>query len=76
MITKLKDINNKLIETYQNDVVNLKKQILIKKILQEDKCFFKIKIETAFSILKDLQIPDHEIKSIYLDLIDIKNYDN
>ena len=75
MIEKLKDLNNKLITHYQNDEINLKKQLLIQKILNEKGCFFKMKIETAYSILKDLNIPEDDVKKIYLELIDIKNYE-
>lgn len=74
MIKKLRDLNSKLISYYNNDKVNLKRQLLIQKLLHDDKCFFKIKIETAYAILKDLNIPNNDIEHVYLELIDIKNY--
>ena len=32
-------------------------------------CFLKINIETAYAILRELSIPEENIKSIYFDLI-------
>lgn len=73
MLDKLKQINEKLIILYQNDEKNLKKQLIIKKLLEEENCFFKIDIETSYSILKDLNIPDDELRKVYQELIDIDN---
>ena len=50
-----------------------KKYQVIKKILSDDKCFFKMEIEYAYSILRDLGIPEEELKNYYSELIDIKN---
>ena len=69
MIKELKNINNKLIDLYQNNKEELNKQLLIKEILNEPNCFLKINIETAYKILKDLQIPDENLKIIYERLI-------
>ena len=75
IIENLKALNNKLISHYENDQFNLKKQLLIQKLLEEESnCFFKMKIETAYALLKDLNIPESDIKETYLELIDIKNY--
>ena len=73
MIEKLRHINNELIEL-SNDDYNLKKQRLIEKILSDDKCFFKISIEQAYAILRDLGLAENELKSIYMELIDIKSF--
>lgn len=73
MMDELKKINNKLIEMYQKDEESLKKQLLIKKILSEKNCFMKMDIETAFSILKDLEIPEFDVKNVYSKLISITN---
>ena len=40
IIENLKALNNKLIRHYENDEFNLKKQLLIQKLLQEPNCFF------------------------------------
>ncbi len=74
MIEKLRNINQKLIILNQNNEALLNKYKLIEKLLSDDKCFFKINIEEAYSILRDLQIDEKDIKNIYEDLIDIKNY--
>lgn len=74
MIEKLREVNEKLINTYINNEDILKKQLLIKKLLKEKDCFFKIDIETAYSILTDLEISESDLRSIYMELIDIKNY--
>lgn len=74
MIKKLRCLNKSLINKYQKDLELLKKQLLIEKILKDDECFFRIKIETAYSILKDLEIPSTDIDSVYMELIDEKNY--
>lgn len=73
MIERLRLLNNKLIEVNMNNEENLKKYKLIQKILSDDKCFFKMEIEYAYSILRDLGIAETDLKKIYMELIDIKN---
>lgn len=70
MIDKLKEINSKLIEINKNNENELKKQRLIEKILMEKNCFLKMSIEDAYAILRDLRIPDDELKNVYFNLID------
>ncbi len=72
MLEQLRDKNEHLIELNKNNPGVLEKQLLIKKLLKNKDCFFKMNIETAYSILKDLEIDN--IKDTYSDLIDIKNY--
>lgn len=69
MIEKLKSINKKLIDLNKNNDKELKKQLLIKKILKEKDCFLKISIEAAYSILRDLKIPEEDLKKVYIELI-------
>lgn len=69
MIEKLKSINEKLIKLNKNNDEELKKQLLIKKILEEKDCFLKISIEDAYSILRDLKISEEDLKKIYMELI-------
>lgn len=69
MITKLQEINKRLITLSKNDAKMLEKQLLIQKILAEENCFLKMDVETAYAILRDLQIPEEELKAIYLQLI-------
>ena len=42
---------------------------LINRILQDDKCFQKMKIQTAYKLLSDLGFKTEDIKKIYNDLI-------
>ena len=70
MIKKLQLINEKLIKLYVNDKVKIENLMLIQRILKEPNCFLKIDIETAWAILKDLEIPENKIKNVYLELLD------
>ena len=63
----LREQNNKLLNT---DVKYQK----IAQLLKHDDCFFKIAIETAYQILKDLGYKDEEIPSIYDSLISTNEY--
>lgn len=74
MIETLKQINEELIKKCQDNPELLKKQLLIKRILSEEKAFFKISIESSYSILRDLMIPEASIKDVYSKLIDISNF--
>lgn len=73
MLEKLRLINNKFLEI-KTDENELKKHQLIKKVLNDDKCFFKMSIEQAYAILRDLDFSEEELKEIYSELIDYKNY--
>ena len=73
MLEKLRLINNKFLEI-KTDENELKKHQLIKKILNDDKCFFKMSVEQAYAILRDLDFSKEELKEIYSELIDYKNY--
>lgn len=73
MLEKLRLINNKFLE-FQTDENELKKHQLIKKVLNDDKCFFKMSVEQAYAILRDLDFSEEELKGIYSELIDYKNY--
>ena len=74
MIEELKTINETLLLNNQNNPTNLKKYQLIKQILNNPNCFFKIDIKYAYSILKDLQINEDKIESTYLELINYNNF--
>ena len=73
MIGKLKALNDMLIEMNVNNVEELEKQKLIKRLLSDKNCFFKMDIESVYSILRDLTIPDDDIENVYCELVDIKN---
>lgn len=70
MIDNLRKVNEELIKLSENNIHELKKQNLIRKILSDPDCFFKIDISFAYSILRDLGIPEDKVKSIYMELID------
>ena len=69
MIDKLKMITEKHIEANKDNPEKLKKYKLIKEILNQKDCFLNMSIEYAYSILSDLQIPESELKNVYLQLI-------
>lgn len=69
MIDKLKMITEKHIEANKDNPEKLKKYKLIKEILNQKDCFLNMSIEYAYSILRDLQIPESELKKVYLQLI-------
>ena len=69
MIDKLKMITEKHIEANKDNPEKLKKHKLIKEILNQKDCFLNMSIEYAYSILRDLQIPESELKNVYLQLI-------
>ncbi len=71
MIEELKIINEKYIEDYKENSHELKKYELIRKILNEKDCFLKMNIEYAYAILRDLKIPEDQIRNVYLELISI-----
>ena len=47
----------------------VKKQLKIKNILIDDSCFHNIKIEVAYSILRDLKIAEEDLRTVYSQLI-------
>ena len=69
MIEKLRQLNINLIKKYSNSKTKLKRQILIRQLLTDPNCFFKINIECAYGILRDLELPETELDKIYIDLI-------
>ena len=73
MIEELKQINDKLIEQNKDNEIELKKQELIHEMLNFDDLFFRISIEEAYGILRDLGYEENKIKEIYLNLVDKEN---
>lgn len=68
MLNKLRDINEKLINYYKDNSKEYEKQLKIKNILMDDNCFRNIKIEVAYSILRDLKISEENLKIVYMQL--------
>ena len=75
MINKLKAMNETLISKYEEEPEKLRRQELIKTILNEPDAFLKMSIETAYKILEDLEISPLDIPKVYSDLIDAQNVD-
>lgn len=73
MLDTLKELNEKLLNLYRDDEVNREKQELIRKILNEDEFIFKIDIETAYAILRDLTIKEEDLRDVYSELININS---
>lgn len=69
MIEKLKIITEKYISVNKNNPRELKKFELIQRILNTKDCFMHMSIEQAYGILRDLEIPENEIKNVYVQLI-------
>ncbi len=69
MIDVLKAINARLIVANIDKPEELKKQQLIKEILNEKNAFQKMDMKTVYQILEDLKIPVEKMRNIYLDLI-------
>ena len=72
MLEFLKNINAKLINKYSENPQKLERQLIISNFLRYDDCFFKVSIEDAFNILKDLEIKDYE--ETYINLISYDKY--
>lgn len=73
MIEKLKEVGNKLLNSPINEDKKERIKIIL-DILEEDNCFFNMDIDTAFSILNDLNFTKEESILIYKELIDSKNF--
>jgi len=72
MIEELKKIADRFIRIYEDNPKELEKYTIIKELLNKDNIFFKIDIDYAYSILRDLQIPEDKLKSVYVELLSKK----
>lgn len=70
IINRLQEVCDKLISL---NTPNNEKYIIIKKILNTKNAFINMSIEDAYSILRDLEVKDEDIKDIYMELIDPNN---
>lgn len=71
MLNKLRNISNDLVNNsygYEHE-----KYELINNILKNDRCFFDMDVNAAYSILSDLGIKKENLKNAYLMLIDEVN---
>lgn len=76
MIEKLRIRNDLLLSKCANkkDIIYIK-QSVIKRLLSDDKCFFKISYEDAFNVLNDLGYKGEDASNVYKMLIHPKEYE-
>lgn len=75
LISELRNRNDLLLKKCPlNNNETYIKLMVIKKILQDKYCFFKMNMNDAFSILKDLGYEKEEISNLYKMLISQKEY--
>ena len=72
MIEELKKIANRFINLYENNPKELEKYKIIAEMLNDKKLFSNIEIEFAYSILRDLKIPENELRNVYVKLLNNK----
>ncbi len=70
ILEKLRKINEDMLVLYKDDKAKTKRQKSIQKVLNDDKCFFKMTIDQSYDILRDLGIEEGALRSIYYKLID------
>lgn len=74
MLEELRNKNKMLLaECDIDDEFKLLKLSFIRKILEDDKCFFKMNVEDAYNIFDDLGYNKEEFKNIYANLMNIDN---
>ena len=74
MLQKVREVTNRLL---LSESISAEKKIrleLIKNILKDDQCFFKIDVDTAYKIIRDLGFSHEETIGIYKELISSKNF--
>lgn len=77
MITQIKqiDLMNDSMITYLKKIGEAtQRNEIIKQILKDEACFFKIEKEDAYIILKDIGVSQEQVDSVYLKLISSDNF--
>ena len=69
MKDKLIEVAEYKLKNSDKDLSKIQRYSLIKKILNTNDPFMNMSIEYAYSILRDLQIPESELKEVYKSLI-------
>lgn len=69
ILEKLRDLNENMLALHKNDKKKVKRQKEIQKLLQDERCFFKMTIEQSYAILRDLGIEEAALRPIYLELL-------
>ena len=70
MLNKLRELNEKQLKKYEKegDFKNITAQKIIKELLKPEDCFFKMTIEQAYTILRELGFDSKDYEKIYLQL--------
>lgn len=71
-MTKLEEIrilNEAMIDSLKKNGKNYQANMIIADILKDEDCFSKISKEDAFMILRNLDINENQLETIYLELI-------
>lgn len=70
MLNKLRELNEKQLKKYEkeDDFKNITAQKIIKELLKPEDCFFKMTIEQAYTIFRELGFALKDYEKIYLQL--------
>lgn len=68
LIDELKVMNYSIIDCLKAKGISIKKNELIKEILKDEACFFKMEKEEAFVVLKNLKVSDDMLEETYKEL--------
>lgn len=74
VLQKVREVTNRLLLSENISKEKKQRLELISNILKDDQCFFKIDVDTAYNIIRDLGFSHEETKSIYKELISSKNF--
>ena len=75
MINRLRKKNQELMQQYHNekDDKNETIQKIINQIISDNDCFFKMTIEQAYTIFRELKVKENNFKNLYIELTKPKN---
>lgn len=68
LIDELKVMNYSIIDCLKNKGASVRRNEIIKEILKDETCFFRINKDQAFVILKDLKVSDDKLEDTYQEL--------
>lgn len=75
-LNELKIMNDAMILYLKKVGMNCKRNEIIKKILEDEACFFKMDKNDAYIILQDIGIGDEQMEVIYSNLISTDSFYN
>ena len=74
LIDELRVMNYSIIDCMSAKGISLKKNILIKEILNDEACFFKMEKKEAMVVLKNLKVSDYMLEETYKKLTDSNEF--